>query len=159
MNGEGLATRVRDEIARARRYGRAFAVLVVEADAIDVPLAPDGSEEVAAWGDALETALRASLRDVDHVARLAAGRVAVLLPETGAAGARAVGERIRGLAPKVLVKTAPIGARPALPFKTTCSTGIAVVAGEGAGPDDDPIARAQSACARARGSGGDRIET
>jgi len=84
-----IQSRLREEIARARRYDRRFALLLFEA----VP-STDGIPIRRKVDYALE-AIRATIRPSDVVARVFEDTVLVLLVETDARGARDALMRIR----------------------------------------------------------------
>ena len=83
------------EAARVRRHGGSAAVLLLDLDGFKAVNDTRGH----AAGDALlvrvAEALRSSLRGIDVVGRIGGDEFAVLLPETGEAGARAVGAKVR----------------------------------------------------------------
>ena len=83
------------ELARARRYRRAFSVLYLDADGFKRINDTRGHR---AGNEALSAAARgllAALRDTDLAARLGGDEFAVLLPETDGAEATVVVERVR----------------------------------------------------------------
>lgn len=97
-NSRALFDAVTGEIERAQRYGRAFTLIYIGID--NVPVVHHRSGHGAAEEVLRRVAhqIRGSLRNIDVVARLRDREFAVLLPETGADGARIVLGRIqRGL--------------------------------------------------------------
>ena len=90
-----LQQRLDDEIGRARRYGKTLSFLMLDVD--DFKAVNDshghlvGDAVLAELGQVLKTAVR----EVDMVARYGGEEFSVLLPETDAAGAFIVAEKIR----------------------------------------------------------------
>ncbi|MBW3536136.1 MAG: GGDEF domain-containing protein, partial [Gemmatimonadetes bacterium] len=130
----GLANRRRfmaaleTEIERARRYGRAFALVLLDLDRFKLVNDTHGH----ATGDqvlrSIGPVLREASRDIDVPARLGGEELAMLLPETTADGARALAERLRhGIARQR--HESPTGTS----FSVTASLGVAVF---GPGQDD-----------------------
>lgn len=114
------------EFDRAARYRRALAVLVAATPS-------PGTE-----GDVLARC-RAAVRDVDTVAELPSGRIAVVLPETDAGGALAAALRVHAaLAPGSHV-------------------GVAAYPARGIEGSDDLLGRALEALLQARRGGSDVI--
>ena len=83
------------EIRKASRYGRSFAILMIDAD----NLKPVNDSFGHVVGDRLivliATIIRESLREVDLVARYGGDEFVVLLPESNSQAAAEVAERIR----------------------------------------------------------------
>ena len=94
LNRRAIEERAVHELARARRTGVPFAALVIDVDRFKEINDRDGH----AAGDAalvnLARTLSAELREVDSIARTGGDEFAVLLPDTGMAGARATAERL-----------------------------------------------------------------
>jgi GGDEF domain-containing protein len=88
-------TALRHEDARVARYGRPAAVLVVR---IRVRL-PGGADHYAGRVGML---LREQARETDRVARASQDRFHVLLPETTAAQAEALAERVRNACARLI---------------------------------------------------------
>lgn len=146
-----------NEFARAVRYRHPISILCASVDGLDELRAAHGAEGVEAYLAKLEDAVRASLRAMDLAARLDANEIVVVLPDTGAAGAMAVAQRLRTLAGRLLVKAGGGGDRPGLPLKATCSFGVADAPAEGIVTARDALDRARAAMAAARAEGGDRV--
>jgi len=95
LNRRAFEERAARELARARRTGESFAALLIDVDHFKQINDRDGH----AAGDealvALAAALSDELREIDTVARIGGDEFAVLLPATGATGARATAERLR----------------------------------------------------------------
>lgn len=94
LNHRAFHERLDEEVARARRYGRPLALLVVDIDGFkavnDRFGHVAGDDVLAALGELLRTEARA----VDVVGRTGGDEFAVLLPETGGEQAGALAERI-----------------------------------------------------------------
>lgn len=74
--------------------GPSFAVLAVDVDDAERLLAADRDEEAVRALQAAEAAVRGELRPVDVAVVERLGRLWIVAPELGAAGARALGERV-----------------------------------------------------------------
>ncbi len=102
------------EVARCRRHGNRMSAMAVELDglkAVNTQLGPAAGD---LWIHAVVTAIRASLRFCDLVARVGGKTFLVILPETPAEGAALVAERTRSAI-----------AALRLPFAATAITGTA----------------------------------
>lgn len=90
-----LQQRLDEEIERARRYGSSLSLLMIDAD--DFKGYNDSYGHVA--GDAalseLASVLAASVREIDIVVRYGGEEFSIVLPETDAAGAFVVAEKVR----------------------------------------------------------------
>jgi len=90
-----LQQRLDEEIERARRYGKDLSFLMLDVD--DFKQYNDAYGHLA--GDAalaeLASVLRSAVREVDVVARYGGEEFSVILPETDAAGAFVVAEKVR----------------------------------------------------------------
>jgi diguanylate cyclase (GGDEF)-like protein/PAS domain S-box-containing protein len=84
------------ELERARRYGHALSIVILDVDHFKSVNDNHGHD----FGDAalrqLAQILTASIRDIDLAARIGGEEFTLLLPETDAAAAHAVCERLRG---------------------------------------------------------------
>jgi diguanylate cyclase (GGDEF)-like protein len=94
-NYRHLQHRLDEELARASRYGKPLSLLMLDAD--DFKAFNDAYGHVT--GDAaladLGSIIRGRVREVDVVARYGGEEFSVILPETDAAGAFVVAEKIR----------------------------------------------------------------
>ena len=141
-NPRAFQERLREEAERAHRYNTPLSVLALDLDGFTHYNAAGG---FAAGDLALRTAaeiIGSKLRAVDIATRYSADSYAVLLPETGEAGARVAADRLRsGIA----------GADWAGPRLTACC-GFALLTPDV--PDADTLlARALDALARAKSLG------
>jgi diguanylate cyclase (GGDEF)-like protein len=95
-NARGFYERAEQELARARRYGTPLTAAYIDLDNFKIINDRHGHE---AGDTALRTVaglLRRSARASDVTARLGGDEFVVLMPETDAAGAEALLERLRG---------------------------------------------------------------
>lgn len=145
------------EFVRAVRYRHPLSLVLVGVDHVDGLAATHGGEAIDRFRAALAEALRRSLRQIDVVARTGANEIAVLLPETTAAGARIVAERTRALASRLLVKS-PEGERKGLPIKASVSVGVCDAPRDGLLSAGEFLAAARDAKGRAEAQGGDRVD-
>ena len=103
---------LRRELKRARRYGLAFSLVMLDVD--DFKMVNDlhghvvGDEALARLSDVI----RASVREIDVACRYGGEEFALILPETSRTGAYIVSERIR-LDAKETFDRRPLGAAPA----------------------------------------------
>lgn len=154
---ETLRALVLREAARAERYGRAFAIVLLAVDDAGRLARDHGREAVAAYLASMEDALRRSLRRVDLLLRDAEGRFAALLPETGGEGARTAAERLRDLAARLMGKPAAGGSRTSLPFRGTVSAGVAWIPARGIEDGAALLHATEIALAAAREEGGGSV--
>jgi diguanylate cyclase (GGDEF)-like protein len=149
-NRRQFLARSEQEIARARRYGHALSLLMIDIDhfkAINDGFGhPAGDRAIIAVGRHCAQACRSS----DLAGRLGGEEFAMLLPEAGIAEACAVAERLRLGAQALQVNEA---GRP-IPLRV--SIGVASLAGEDAGPDA-LLARADRALYAAKNAGRDCV--
>ncbi|WP_156927224.1 GGDEF domain-containing protein [Azospirillum halopraeferens] len=139
------------EADRARRYGQPLSLLIIDLDHFKTINDRYGH----AFGDrALRTvaeACRALVRGVDVVARLGGEEFVVVLPQTDAAGAADLAERLRRAIEGVAL---PVGDGGAV--RLTASIGVAALAGV-AGGFEDLLLAADRALYRAKGEGRNRV--
>ncbi|MBI4559926.1 MAG: sensor domain-containing diguanylate cyclase [Candidatus Hydrogenedentes bacterium] len=127
-NHRYFCERLEGELARARRYGVPLSCLMLDMDnfkAINDTFGHMQGDQVLR--EAAER-VRRTVRKSDVVARYGGEEFAVIMPQTGTAGARAQAERIR----EVMQMTAYEGLPP--DFPVTVSVGVAVSDGS---PDMD----------------------
>lgn len=150
LNRRAFSEAATGEVDRVRRYGRPASLLMMDIDFFK--RINDGWGHAA--GDAVLCAFadhcREHLRDTDHLGRLGGEEFAVLLPETDAAGAQILAERLR--ADLAAVRVTPADGPP---IAMTVSIGVAE-----AGPDeslDGLLRRADAALYAAKEAGRDRV--
>jgi len=94
-NRRHLAEQLGQEIQRARRYGHAFAVVLVDIDHFKVYNDAHGHLKGDAALRQMAELLLHTTRRADVVARIGGEEFVILLPESDSAGAAAVAEKIR----------------------------------------------------------------
>lgn len=150
-NRRELERRLHEELARARRYGRQFALLLIDVD--HFKMVNDMYGHLAGDDVLVEIARRLEneVRIVDLVARFGGEEFAVVLSEATGQAALAVAERIR------TVMHWPIsGANLPSPVSTTVSIGIAEAPAHGL-TAQELLAAADAALYRAKEAGRDTI--
>ncbi len=95
-NTRGFRAEAARELARARRYQRPLTVAYVDLDGFKQVNDQHGHAEGDAVLRAVARVLTESVRSVDVLARVGGDEFALLLPETDAAGAQVLLERLRG---------------------------------------------------------------
>jgi GGDEF domain-containing protein len=88
-----LARLLAESIAQFERYSLAFSVLVISVDGRAT--SGMGAAEATGVTRTIATRLHRGLRLVDEVGRLPWGAFAIILPQTGRAGAEVAGDRLR----------------------------------------------------------------
>jgi diguanylate cyclase (GGDEF)-like protein len=140
------------EIERARRFGSPLSVVLADLD--DFKRINDewghhaGDDVLRSFADLV----RSHVRDVDVPARIGGEEFAILLPETDAADAARVAERMRH---SLSVVPVPVGDNATV--QVTCSFGVAELRGQQSG--DDVMRAADAALYVAKGRGKNRVET
>lgn len=150
-NRRELERRLREELARAQRYGRQFALLLIDVDHFkmvnDLYGHLAGDDVLAEIAHRLET----QVRIVDLVARFGGEEFAVVLSEATGQAALAVAERIRA------VMHWPIsGANLPAPVSTTVSIGIAEAPTHGS-TLQELLTAADAALYKAKSAGRDSV--
>ena len=82
LSASAWSRTVVDEEARIRRYHRPATVVVIEVEGLERLVSRLGPASVDRIVPAVGDTIRRGAREADHVARLATGRFAVLMPET-----------------------------------------------------------------------------
>ncbi len=150
-NYRAFHRRLTEEVQRSLRYEHPFSLLILDVDSFK--LVNDTYGHLA--GDealrGLAQAIRGEVRPVDEVARYGGEEFAILLPETPAAGAIAMAERLRHV-----VAAQPIGIGSGRKLNLTVSIGLATY------PDDADaegplIAAADQALYAAKNGGRNRV--
>jgi diguanylate cyclase (GGDEF)-like protein/PAS domain S-box-containing protein len=137
------------EFSQRKRHGRPFAVLMLDIDHFKEVNDRFGH----AAGDAVLIALvqtcRKSLRPVDMVMRWGGEEFLIVLPDTGAAAALSVAERLR-----VTVAATEVAISEGAPIRFTISVGVAVPEGDN---PSELLSRSDDALYTAKTSGRDRV--
>ncbi len=153
-NYRELQSRLTQEVDRATRYESTLSLLMIDAD--DFKSYNDANGHIA--GDralaALGAVMRSAVREVDMVARYGGEEFAVILPETDAAGAFVVAEKIReAIADHVFAEAAGESC-----CALTVSVGIATFPAHAV--DKESLLReADDALYRAKNEGKNRVRT
>ncbi len=95
VNHRAFHEQLRAEVARARRYGRRAALVLLDLDGFKAVNDRDGHQAGDEVLRAVARSLTELVRESEVVGRLGGDEFGVLLPETGAAGAQATAERMR----------------------------------------------------------------
>jgi diguanylate cyclase (GGDEF)-like protein len=157
-NRRYLQQRMKEELARAQRRGATIACLMIDIDRFKG--INDGYGHLA--GDAVlkEIAHRidSKIRSMDTAARFGGDELAVLLPESSAAEAAKLGERIREC-----IAAVPVALTAEIQRSLTVSVGVAAVAPGRHEADlkavaDRLIADADAALYRAKAMGRNRVQ-
>lgn len=150
LNRRSFNERAGAELARARRYGRPTAMLLIDADRFKAVNDTHGHAAGDAVLQALSTSVAAALRPSDLLGRLGGEEFGVLLAETGIQSAVLVAERIRQAIAALRVPTTSD------PLAFTISIGVAEI-------DEDEttiqaaMARADRALYQAKAAGRNRV--
>ncbi len=145
------------ELSRAEREGSALGVLMLDLDHFAQVNAVHGhlaSDDVLR---AVANALRAEVRDRDHVARFGGDEFVVALPGVSCTGLRAVGERLRHRISNLAVDL-PNSRIRATATGLTASIGAARYPDTAADTVDALLLAADTACYAAKRGGRDRVE-
>lgn len=94
-NYRHLQTRIEEEIGRAERFGKKVSLLMLDADQFKTFNDTYGHMAGDAALAQVAQAIRESVREIDLVARYGGEEFAIILPETDAAGAFIVAEKVR----------------------------------------------------------------
>lgn len=140
-----------EHIERLVEQGDRFAMLMVDLDEFKVYNDAFGHQAGNVMLRRVATLIRSSCRDSDEVFRYGGDEFAILLPNTGQAGARTVAEKIYASV------TSVNDGRP-MPAPLSCSTGIAVFPRDGR-DGSEIILAADRACYAAKRAGRARIAT
>lgn len=149
QNRRSANERLREEFQRMKRSGNEYAALLLDIDhfkRINDSYGHDAGDKVLRE---IATVLTAGIRVTDFVARFGGEEFLVLLPETGAEGARTIAEKIR----EAVAQTDFSAVSHA-----TVSIGIACAGADDSG-EDDVLRRADAALYDAKGKGRNRTCT
>ncbi|HJZ85648.1 MAG TPA: diguanylate cyclase [Polyangia bacterium] len=145
--------RLGEEFERAKRYGKDLALVMIDVDdfrAVDDTLGRPAAERVLRE---LAQLLAHGQRAVDVVARYGGEEFALVLPETGLAGARVIAERLRA---QVAARTFQPGGKP---LRLSISAGVAAFPHGEVATKEQLIQRADQALYRAKAHGKNRVES
>lgn len=143
-----LDRRLQEEFERARRYALSFSLVLLDVDPAQEPGSQLPAEEIERRRQEMGGRLRRELRLPDFVSHCAGGEVAILLPETGAEGARRSVRRLR----ERLATDAP-----GPEGRARLSAGIAVFPHPAVSAPDDLFALVEAALARGRAQTGEPV--
>jgi two-component system, cell cycle response regulator len=157
-NRRYLQQRLKEELARAQRRGATIACLMIDIDKFKC--INDGYGHLAGDNALKEVAHRieAQIRSMDTAARFGGDELAILLPETTAAEAAILAERIRDV-----IAAIPFALNSQISRSLTVSVGVAVVSPGRDEADlkavaDRLIADADAALYRAKALGRNRVQ-
>ncbi|MDX2104429.1 MAG: diguanylate cyclase [Alphaproteobacteria bacterium] len=149
------------ELVRQRRTGLSLAVLMVDIDHFKRINDTYGHAEGDAVLRAVAAMCRGVLRTSDLVGRLGGEEFGIILPETTAATALEIAERLRLAIAEVFVPISPSSDDGSPPDadrrRVTASIGVSI-ANAGEASIDPPLARADTALYRAKNTGRNRVE-
>ena len=152
LNRRTLATQLAARVREAQRYRRPLSLLLIDVDHFKKVNDTHGHPAGDAVLRGVAAVARAQARETDLVARYGGEELAVVLPETDAAGARAIAERLRA----AVESTAHATDQGAL--RVTVSVGVATWPGGGQN-GDELLTTADRALYRAKQTGRNRVES
>jgi len=152
LNRRTLNTLLAARVREAQRYRRPLSLLLLDVDHFKKVNDTHGHPAGDAVLRGVAAVARAQARDTDLVARYGGEELAVVLPETDAAGARAIAERLRA----AVEGTSHATEQGAL--RVTVSVGVATWPGGGQTPDE-LLTTADRALYRAKQTGRNRVES
>ncbi|MBA3857305.1 MAG: hypothetical protein C0507_10400 [Cyanobacteria bacterium PR.3.49] len=138
------------ELNRAKRYGHHVALCMIGIDGMDGIRAHYGTLTVDAVAKVAANVIREGIREVDIAARYSNNEFVLALPQTNAAGAALLAERLRVRCGNQAIN------HNWQAFSVTASVGVATFP-QNASNYDELIARAWEALDYARARGGDRV--
>ena len=148
---EVLEHRVQEEFERARRYSLSFSLILLGIDELQGSDQRLGSEAAARLRDDVARTLRRELRVPDLIVPYGVDEFAIVLPETGQAGARQSVVRVRER-----LTSLPFEGDPRI-SATRFSAGIVTYPHPAAFQADDLFAMAEAALMRGRAQSIERI--
>jgi len=156
LNRRALNVRMEEELARARRYRRPLAALVLDLDRFKQVNDRHGHVAGDAVLEACGRRLRAAVRASDTAARSGGDEMIVLLPETTAEEAEHAARRVLDS-----LGAAPVALPDGTSVPLSASVGSAAIDGDqlDAGSGDDLLRAADQALYAAKSAGGRRVRT
>jgi len=143
--------RLEEEAMRIRRYGGEFVLLMVDLDGFKAINDCHGHLAGDRYLSALGAEIRERLRSADLACRYGGDEFCLLLPETSAAGAANIAERLRIAVSRVVVEA------DGVLLRTTASVGLAAFSGKDATDMKTLVRRADEALYAAKRAGRDRV--
>ncbi len=151
LNHRGFGERLDEAVARARRFTRDVALLLIDVDRFkdinDAHGHPAGDAVLVAIADRLQSGVRA----VDAVGRLGGDEFAILMPETNRAGAMVLARRLQQ------AMRIPVPIAPGVVIPVTVSVGVATLSGESADRAGGLLQAADAALYLVKRSGRDGV--
>src|SRR5215213_5905245 len=148
---EILEQRIREEFERARRYSLSFSLILLGVDELDGVRERQGQEAADRLRGEVADVLRRELRVPDFVVGYCASEFAIVLPETGLAGARQSVLRVRER-----LSVVPTDEDPRLEHPRF-SAGILTYPHPAISQSDELYAILEAALMRGKGQSGERI--
>ncbi|HEU4682578.1 MAG TPA: diguanylate cyclase [Gemmatimonadales bacterium] len=148
---EALDRRMKQEFERARRYSLSFSLVLLGIEELRGVEERGGPEAADRLRRDVASALRRELRLPDYVVTYGASEFAIVLPETGQAGARQSVLRVRGRLSVVPSEGDPRLDRPRF------SAGIVTYPHHAVSQTDELLALAKAALMRGKAQAGERI--
>jgi diguanylate cyclase (GGDEF)-like protein len=149
---ELLTRRLEEEYLRAKRYAGTFSLLMIDLDGFKQMNDRQGHGAGDRYLRAVGSAITARKRAADFACRYGGDEFCILLPETDAAGARALAERLRAQLATLL-----IDADDGAALRTTVSIGMASYPEHDTGGVKALLLRADQALYKAKCAGRDRV--
>lgn len=149
-NHRNFLKELKSELSRAGRYGQHVALIMMGIDGIEGIRAHYGTLTVDAVSKVAANVIREGIREVDLAARYSSNEFVLALPQTNAAGAALLAERLRVRCGNQAIN------HNWQTFSVTASLGVATFPQNGSAYDE-LIARAWEALDYARARGGDRV--
>jgi diguanylate cyclase (GGDEF)-like protein len=146
-----LTQRIKEEFERARRYSLSFSLILLAIDDLEGSDQRNGTDATVRLRAEVARTLRRELREPDLVVPFSPDEFAIVLPETGEAGARQSVFRLRER-----LTSLPFEGDPRLE-PTRFSAGIVTYPHPAALQTDDLFAMAEAALMRGRAQAGERI--
>jgi diguanylate cyclase (GGDEF)-like protein len=148
-NRRAVQERLRDEVARARRYDQPLSFLLIDLDRLKQINDSLGHRGGDAALKRVAAAIRRGSREADLAGRWGGDEFALVAPNTTAEAGSMLAERIR----KLVAESAPVGFSP-----ETISIGVATLTARGTANDPEQIVReADEALYRSKAGGRNRV--